>query len=1266
MIDCPPPGTLEQLVGEELVGPVLARVVEHVEHCDCCQKVLDQLGRDEQRSVVRLLRPEECDQDLDSAAERFIAVLSDLGPARLPVNQEPDDTAELTSSNHEDLPKVDGYKVLCELGRGGMGIVYKALHIELNRLVALKMLLAGPQLAPHARERFRHEASSVARLCHPNIVQVYDFGEQNRRLYFSMELVAGGSLAGQLGGAPLAPRRAAQLVATLALAVEYAHQNGVVHRDLKPANILVDSDGPGRPGFAKTAELPGEQGPLPSVKITDFGLAKEIASLDDALTQTGAVLGTPSYMAPEQARGRGEPIGPAADVYALGAILYELLTGRPPFRASSSFDTLMQVVHMIPVSILRLVPRVPVDLVTICMKCLEKDPRRRYPTADDLAGDLSRFLNHEPIRARRVGVAGHLTRWSRRNPAVAGMIATLALVTALAFVAVVSQWREAVLARDRARALAYAESAALAEAARAGRDAERTNVRLIVDRGLAQCERGEVGAGLLWLARGLEEAESVGPTLRGVAVPSNVDLGRPIRTNLAAWAGRLLVPRVSPGLGASVAAVAFSPDGRRVLSGAWDGKWGNTAPGEVQLWSLDGWKPVGSAFRHPGPVVAVAFNPDGRRALTGCADGSVRLWDLSTGTLAAAPASLAVRLNALALSPDGTWYVSGGCSERGGEARRWHPATGKPLGPPLLHPGPVESVAVSPDGKAIITGCSVVNEHGAVVGGEARLWNAATGEPMGRPLMHADAVKSVAFSPDGRTLLTGCDDAMARLWDRETGQHVGRPQPHAFPVLATAFSADGKAVISGGGRTRRLGADAGELRLWDVTTGKVLVGALTLDTLIHSVAFRPDGRWVVAGCRDGRMRAWNVDGVRPLQEWTRAVPVATLAFSPDGKLLLTGGGPDSRKLSGSSDMEAFSESRRMFGNAPPDRGLAWLNDASTGRTIGLPLEHSGPVESVAFSPDGLTVATGTRDGWIRLWDTAGRPLCPPREQSGNVRCIVFRPDGRALATCGDHGPARVWEVPSGRLLGQPLAHGTAVRSLAFSPDGRTIATAGHDGMVRLWDATTLQRLGAPMDDGHEVTVVAFSPDGRTVLVGAKDFGARRWNTATGRLLGAPVPHDGVVWSVSFSRDGGRFLTVTGTPNRDWGFVRLWDAASARPFGPPLPQRVSVTAAAFHPSGRLVATGGWAGDVRVWDVASSLPVGPALTQPGSVLALAFDPSGRRLASVGEDGTCRVWIVPEPVVAGPYGVRQWVQSITGQALDGDGAILSLGDPQRRPAS
>ena len=323
MTDCPPLETLDRLLREELAGAEVDAIVEHVEACTACQVALDRLGRADAEPEVRLLRGGGVGAVVTWDEAEVNAMLSRLGRDLSSLAEEEPAASGRPATKDADLPAIDGYTMLGELGRGGMGIVYKALHLRLNRLVALKMILAGPQLAPKARERFSHEAQAVARLRHPNIVQVYDFGEQDGRPYFSMELVAGGNLAGRLDGAPLTARRSAQLVEVLAGAVDYAHRNGVLHRDLKPANILVDTWAGPETGGEGPAPWSQEHDDPPPVKITDFGLSKEITESPDPRTQTGTVLGTPCYMAPEQARGRGEVVGATADVYALGVILYE-------------------------------------------------------------------------------------------------------------------------------------------------------------------------------------------------------------------------------------------------------------------------------------------------------------------------------------------------------------------------------------------------------------------------------------------------------------------------------------------------------------------------------------------------------------------------------------------------------------------------------------------------------------------------------------------------------------------------------------------------------------------------------------------------------------------------------------------------------------------------------------------------------------------------------------------------------------------------------
>jgi serine/threonine-protein kinase len=353
----------------------------------------------------------DCPELLSEVQERwqqFRLIDAEIG-ALLPEQGTPREADTITPGPHTaGLPQVPGYELETLLGRGGMGVVYKARHLRLNRTVALKMLLAGAYAAPHELARFQREAEAVAGLRHANIVQVYDVGDHEGRPYFTMEFVEGGSLAQKLAGIPQPARQAAALAATLADAVQVAHQGGIIHRDLKPANVLLTADG--------------------SPKITDFGLARHLDG-EAGPTQSGVPLGTPSYMAPEQAGGKARAIGPATDTYALGAILYELLTGRPPFRGETAAETVLQVIYQDPASPSQLNAKVPRDLETICLKCLQKEPEHRYPSAAALADDLKRFLDGRPIQARPLGWGGRLWRWGRRNSAAAALLAT-----ALAFV----------------------------------------------------------------------------------------------------------------------------------------------------------------------------------------------------------------------------------------------------------------------------------------------------------------------------------------------------------------------------------------------------------------------------------------------------------------------------------------------------------------------------------------------------------------------------------------------------------------------------------------------------------------------------------------------------------------------------------------------------------------------------------------------------------------------------------------------------------------
>ncbi len=428
LLACPDAHTLRRLAAGELPEAELEPITQHVLACLACAEQLDSLHTSDpfvNEVQAACAHPAAADRRADALIERLVGTGTEPEPVARLLPMPPTRAAEIaptvsgwntpaTPAASALVPQhLDGYEILGELGRGGMGVVYKARHIGLNRLVAVKMLLGAAQADLEGVVRFLNEAEAVARLRHANIVQVHDVNRQQQQPYFTMEFVDGGSLAEKLAGTPQPASQVAALVELLARAVHAAHDSGIIHRDLKPANVLLTADG--------------------TPKITDFGLAKRLHG-SAGLTQSGVVMGTPSYMAPEQAHGKTREVGPAADVYGLGAILYEMLTGRPPFRAESSVETLLLVVGAEPVPPAHLNPKVPRNLETICLKCLHKDRRQRYATAGALAEDLRRFSSGEPIHARPAGPWERLEKWARRKPAFAALIG----VSVLAVLAVVA------------------------------------------------------------------------------------------------------------------------------------------------------------------------------------------------------------------------------------------------------------------------------------------------------------------------------------------------------------------------------------------------------------------------------------------------------------------------------------------------------------------------------------------------------------------------------------------------------------------------------------------------------------------------------------------------------------------------------------------------------------------------------------------------------------------------------------------------------------
>jgi hypothetical protein len=542
---------------------------------------------------------------------------------------------------------VPGYEVLGELGRGGMGVVYQARHLQLNRLVALKMILAGSHAGPEELARFRTEAEAVARLQHPNIVQIYEVGEHEGRPYFSLEFCPGGSLDKELAGTPLQPREAAALAERLTRAVAAAHKKGIVHRDLKPANVLLAENG------------------VP--KITDFGLAKRLDGAGQ--TASGAILGTPSYMAPEQAEGK-RAVGPAADVYALGAILYELLTGRPPFRAATALDTLLQVVGGEPVPVRQLQPKVPRDLETICHKCLQKEPSKRYGSAADLAEDLRRFRAGELIRARPVGALERAWRWGRRNPALAALVAVLTAGV------VISTWFGVSAQHEAARADTKAAQAEReARAARESREEAKRETQA--------ARHAAYNANMLLTQIVWEQHQ----------VPRFLDLLRDQPEDLRCfewyyWRKQFhrghIILRGHSGI---VWGVAYSPDGHHLASASEDRL--------VQIWDALTGQVTRTLKGHMGAVFGVAYSPDGRRLATASQDGTVKVWDAQTGREERTLKGHTGPVNGVAFSPDRRHLATASDDKT---VKIWDALTGQEERTLKGHTSAASRVAFSPDG----------------------------------------------------------------------------------------------------------------------------------------------------------------------------------------------------------------------------------------------------------------------------------------------------------------------------------------------------------------------------------------------------------------------------------------------------------------------------------------------------------------------------------------------------------------------------------------
>jgi WD40 repeat protein/tRNA A-37 threonylcarbamoyl transferase component Bud32 len=1058
-------------------------------------------------------------------------------------------------------PVVPGYEIFKVLGQGGMGIVYQARQVTLNRIVALKMIRDGSLASAGDLERFRTEAEAIARLQHPNIVQIYEVGEHDGPPFFSLEYCLGGSLATKLSGTPLPPNEAAVLVETLARAMQAAHDKGVIHRDLKPANVLLGEDG--------------------TPKITDFGLAKKLD--DEGQTQTGLVMGTPSYMAPEQAAGRTGEIGPLVDVYALAAILYECLTGRPPFKAATMPQTLRQVLEKDPVPPRTLNAAVPRDLETICLKGLHKEPAKRYESAAALADDLGRFLRGEPIVARPVGTRERLVKWVRRNPVVAALLALVVLVSTaggtLSYVKYLDAEEQRGIVEIKAREV-EAKASEVREEAKAKLEVARLMNKAVQDREEALQEKNheveekrkaveqrqeQLNINAFIMARGAWQNNKPAEALHALnLVPANPPRMRHFEWHYLHRLYEGSIFTISQNV-EIVTGMAFSPDGTRLATVGC-----NTVGGyqTVRLWDArTGQHLLDLKGRQAADVSAVAFSPDGTRLATPNWDHTARLWDARTGQQLLELKGHTGAVYGVAFSPDGTRLATAGADKT---ARLWDTRTGSQLREFQGHTGAVYRVAFSPDGTRLAT---------ASEDKTALLWDAKTGQPLRDLKGLRSGVSDVTFSPDGMRLATASFDGAARLWDASTGESLWE-KGFVGGAGRVAFSPDGTCLATTGYQSARLLTASGEQFLeFKGHTGQVT-----------AVAFSPDGMRLATASVDRTVRLWNArTGPPVLQLQGHTESLTAVAYSPDGTRLAT---------------------------ASRDK-TARLWDARTGQPLFELKGHTEPLTDVAFSPDGTRLATASWDRTVRLWDVkTGQALLKPKDHASFPLSVAFSPDGTRLATV-DGDRARVWDIKDGPPLLEFKGHTGRVTAVAFSPDRTHLAT-GEGQTARLWDAKTGQpSLVFKGHTGGEVTAVAFSPDGTRLATASTDQTARLWDARTGLPLLELKGHMAKVDGVAFSPDGMRLATGGG------GEFRLWDTRTGNQV---LEFQVggALGKVAFSPDGTTLVTTEAGKTARLWYAGTGALDAPELayrkwaTRPDpeyhAVFATQFENGGWHFAAL----------------------------------------------------
>jgi WD40 repeat protein len=1085
-------------------------------------------------------------------------------PATL--DQGPDSTVKTEDRSLSRVRYFGDYEILREIARGGMGVVFQARQVSLNRIVALKMILAGQLANDTDVKRFYTEAEAAANLDHPGIVPIYEVGQHEGQHYFSMGFVEGQSLSHRLAGGPMPPSQAAELIVKVADAIEYAHQRGVIHRDLKPANILLDRQG--------------------NPRITDFGLAKKLTT-DSGLTGSGQIMGTPSYMPPEQAGGKHGKVGPASDVYALGATLYALVTGRPPFQAATPMDTVIQLVSDEPVPPRRLNPSIPLDVETICLKCLEKQSDERYASAAAFAADLRRFLAGEPIAARPVTHLERAAKWARRKPTLAAAytLGLLTLVLGGLGGTALWQWRAAERARDTARsALDEARRQRdIADVARTG----AIEAQAEAERQREKFERFDYG-------RTIQVAHQ---EWRENNVPATLALLDSARPEPRGWEWRY-VHRLChsevltlEGHTGGVLSASFSPDGTRIVTASVDGT--------VRVWDAKSGAVMLTFKGHNGRVLSASFSPDGARVVTAsdnsprgplgilellrgdrssgsaprALDHTAKVWDARSGAVLLTLKGHTGDVGLASFSPDGAQVLSAG----GGAVKVWDTKSGAEVVALKGHTHDVGVASFSPDGARIVT----VSSDGTV-----KVWDAKSGAVMLTFKGHNDWVHSAAFSPDGSRIVTASQDKTAKVWDATSGAEVLIFKGHTNLVRSAAFSPDGTRVVTA--------SDDRTARVWDAKSGAEVLTFKGHTNILTSAMFSPDGARVVtasgelSGTLDRTVKVWDAKTDAEVltlkgHTWT----VNSASFSPDGKRVVTGD----------------TDQTGIYGTAK-----VW--DAKTGAEVLTLKGHTGKasakVLAVSFSPDGSQVVTGSGDGIARVWDAkSGAEVFTLKGHIVQVISASFSPDGERILTESFDGTAKVWDAKSRAAILTLKVDNAAADMFSRLKDAKSAAIVTPNGLRSLPTSAT------------------FSPDGAQILTASLDGTAKVWDAKSGTEVLTLKGHTGAVWSASFSPDGERIVTTSADQ-----VAKVWDARSGAQVLTLKGHTNNVRSATFSPDGTRIVTASDDRTARVWDAKSGAEVLTLKGHAKKVNSASFSLDGTRVVTASDDGTASIWDAGPP--------------------------------------